>query len=307
MAIGSDPVTTSPDALSPATASGFPLWLKTALTYIVALAALLYVIQQLDTDALLQEIRTLHWPLAAMAYVCLHGAQLVSAQRMRLYARLRHLPMRRIYAVLLYYAGMLYNTVLPGGIGGDGYKVWVLSKVANCPMAEGIRVMLGERASGLLALVLLALALVPMSGVWALVPLPWLFIPLAALVTLVAYRMGTSRLTQESVPASMVAFIFSLVAQGLTLYAAWLLLEAMGIYDHRVDYLVIFLLSSVITILPVTVAGMGLRELVFFTGALELGIEPEQAVAFSLVYFMLYLTTALSGLLAMPFLYRVRP
>ena len=55
-------------------------------------------------------------------------------------------PLRNIK---LYYVGMFYNLFLPGGIGGDGYKVWMLRREFSSSWKSLILISFLERLNGL--------------------------------------------------------------------------------------------------------------------------------------------------------------
>ena len=74
--------------------------------------------------------------------------------------------------------------------------------------------------------------------------------------------------------------------------AAFFILRAIGIHNLYLEYMVLFLLSSIVAVLPFTIGGIGARELVFIFGANYLLIDKNTAVAFSLLFFIL---TALSS------------
>ena len=61
-----------------------------------------------------------------------------------------------------------------------------------------------------------------------------------------------------------------------------------------IDYLTLFLISSVVAVLPISIGGIGVRELTFLYGFSLIGGDTTMAVTFSLIFFVI---TALSSLL----------
>jgi uncharacterized membrane protein YbhN (UPF0104 family) len=84
-----------------------------------------------------------------------------------------------------------------------------------------------------------------------------------------------------------------MVVQLLQVACAWTLLQSLHVADAPATYLTVFLVSSLVSVLPLSVGGIGLRELVFVTAANYSAISPESSVAFSLLFFVV---TALSSL-----------
>jgi uncharacterized membrane protein YbhN (UPF0104 family) len=66
------------------------------------------------------------------------------------------------------------------------------------------------------------------------------------------------------------------------------------------DYLSLFMASSVVAVLPITIGGIGARELVFILGHQWLPVDQEKAVAFSFLFFLVTAFSSLSGLIFIP-------
>ena len=60
----------------------------------------------------------------------------------------------------LYYKGMFYNIMLPGGIGGDGYKGYYLHNTLQVPVKNLVRPILWDRITGAASIVILIFVLV---------------------------------------------------------------------------------------------------------------------------------------------------
>jgi uncharacterized membrane protein YbhN (UPF0104 family) len=74
------------------------------------------------------------------------------------------------------------------------------------------------------------------------------------------------------------------------------ILKALHIDLFYWDYLTLFMLSSVAAIIPLTIGGIGSREMVFLFGAQFLQIDKTAAVAFALLFFMVSAASSLIGL-----------
>ncbi len=66
--------------------------------------------------------------------------------------------------------------------------------------------------------------------------------------------------------------------------------------DLYIEYLTLFLLSSIVAVLPFTIGGVGARELVFIFGANYLMIDKNTAVAFSILFFMITAVSSFTGI-----------
>ena len=63
-----------------------------------------------------------------------------------------------------------------------------------------------------------------------------------------------------------------------------------------VEYMTLFLLSSVVAVIPFTIGGIGARELVFIFGADYLLIDKNTAVAFSILFFVITAVSSFTGI-----------
>lgn len=59
----------------------------------------------------------------------------------------------------------------------------------------------------------------------------------------------------------------------------------------------LFLISSLVSIIPFTVGGIGAREMAFVIGANLIGSKPEVCVALSLIFYFISAVVSLSGAL----------
>jgi uncharacterized membrane protein YbhN (UPF0104 family) len=69
----------------------------------------------------------------------------------------------------------------------------------------------------------------------------------------------------------------------------------MGLDVNFVDVLLIIPITNLITVLPISIAGWGVREVVIITGLGFLGVSPEAALALSIFYGLLILVSAIPG------------
>jgi len=214
----------------------------------------------------------------------------------------------------LYLLGLYYNLFLPGGVSGDGYKVVVLQQRFHVGYRRLLRIALLDRLNGLLILLLMAAlagGAVPMQALTAEVlartgtqPPTWLgklldawllwALPLWGL-GYAAYAWGLARWAADERATAHRIGLHSLAVQGLQVISVGLLVLAWGEEAAMGTYVLLFLLSSIATVLPLTVAGLGLRELVFAAGAAVTAARMETAISLGLVISVLHLLLALSG------------
>lgn len=280
--------------------------LKFILKYAVALGLLVVLLYQLDGRALWGHISSIQPLYALGAFAFFNISQVIAALRMQYYYAVKGLDLPTGFCIKLYYVSLLYNQVVPGGVGGDAYKVYLLKKQRDFSVAEGVRLQFANRTSGLLAICiqLIGLSMVvvePALGAWVL-----LFGGVAMLLVVCVYRFVTQKFLHESAAEAQGALPYSLAVQTCALLAVTLLWVALGQgqpSDEVVDYLLLFLIAAVVGMFPITIGGLGLREMTFYYGAGIMAllfarvIDAELGVSISLSYFALSFFASLIGVL----------
>lgn len=233
------------------------------------------------------------WLFAAL--LLFNASKVLSAVRLNRFFSSIGLQLSQTYNLRLYYVGMFYNLFLPGGIGGDGYKVYLLNRKYNTGIKPLVSATLLDRLSGMVALVFLAGLLAFAGSVYTQAKLPnyWQYLAIIGqFILLPLFYMVVKRLFSSFYPDLHTTNLQAFGVQLLQLLCCYCILCSLDISSGFVFYLFLFLLSSVVAVLPFTVGGVGARELVMIMGYTYLPINPNSAVAFSLLFFLI---TALSS------------
>ncbi len=90
---------------------------------------------------------------------------------------------------------------------------------------------------------------------------------------------------------------YSALVQLAQLVCAFFILKSLGIETNAIAYLVIFLISSIVSVIPLTIGGIGSRELTFFYGAAWLGLNESTSVGVSMLFFLITATVSLFGIM----------
>lgn len=270
-----------------------PGWARTVVKIIILAAIIFLIVRKIDEQVLLRTLTTLN-PLwigwAVSWYVLSKG---IAAWRFNTLMGAEGIRMTEWVNLRLYWLCMYYNLLLPGGISGDGYKIKVLHDRFGRPLKRLLALTLLDRIAGVVALGQLGLLLViwipALRAYW-----PW------ALPALVVSLLGSRWLFRKSAGGVPEVWgkvtLQSLAVQGAQLVAAWGLVMALGEGMRWAAYLVLFLVSSVVAMLPITVGGAGARELTFLYGAQYLGVHAEQAVAIGFLFYLIATAVAFSGI-----------
>lgn len=268
---------------------------KRLLKISITLWALYYVFSHIDIDTLLDILKTSDPGYLVLAFLAFNASKIISAIRLNRYFRALGILLTERNNLRLYYLGMFYNLFLPGGISGDGYKIYLLAKRHNSSYKKLFQATLLDRISGLSALLFLAGILFVFSSFSGLLaPLPYLAILGVITIIPVIYLM-TKKFFADYVTIFGTTTLLAFIVQLLQLLSAasivWALPETTA---SMTDYLTLFLISSVVAVLPISIGGIGVRELTFLYGFSLIGGDTTTAVTFSLIFFTI---TALSSLL----------
>jgi len=264
---------------------------KSLLKYLLAfglLALLLYNTNSKQLVAILGKISLFH---ALLAFIAVNLAQIVAAGRMRYFFHASGFAIRSNYAIILFYVGAFYNFILPGGIGGDAYKVMIARKRLNMETKQGICIMLADRASGLCVLILMLLGSLYLIDITKLISFSLPLLVLGAMVNLAGYLLAGKWLLKQHSKAMLTSLLYSLLSQSLWLSTVFFIWLSLGTGGSFLPYSVLYCAASITTMLPVSVGGLGIREMTCFYGAnlmithLGMSVDAELAIALSLSLF----------------------
>jgi len=283
-----------------------------ALKLLISLALLFLIAGSVDLGAVME--LTLSLPLWS-ALVALASAvfiTLVSSLRWFLVLRAIAAPLPLGRVVELMFVGNFFTQVLPTSVGGDAVRIWQASRQGIGFHRAFSSVML-ERATGLLALVLMVVGGVLWLGAWLDAPalrltllasLPVLLAGLALLCLLdrlpatwsgalarlplgaaswqlLCAMAADARRVLFDQPLSLYLLALSFAAQLGSVLAVWALARGLGLELAPTAALAVVPAVILITFIPLSFAGWGLREgaTVVMFGFLGFGAEPALAVS----------------------------
>jgi uncharacterized membrane protein YbhN (UPF0104 family) len=220
-------------------------------------------------------------------------SQLISSFRLLNFFRNIQLPISAKNNIILYIQGMFYNIFLPGGIGGDGYKILTLNRQYNKPRKQVFSAVFFDRLSGLWALAFLLVMLsltVPLFGGYT-----WLVAGGFVAGTVLYYFVIRYFFKLHSARFFKTHFL-ALLVQSCQLVAVAFILKALGCQNAYPAYLTIFLLSTLSTLFPFSIGGLGAREIAIVWAASMLGLNKDLAVSVSLCFYFISATLSLMGI-----------
>ena len=263
------------------------------------------------------------WLLAALVYA---GTQAVSAARWQLLAR--PLGFQEPFGRYLgyYYVGMFFNLVLPTSIGGDVVRAWYLDgKSGRRPKA--FLSVIADRVSGVLVLLLLALVALPFRPAELPAWVAWTVAVTAGgglfgLTCLLSFaRLAGTHYSVLNTKYSVLGAIFrlcsllgdlpsaicpsprvflvstllSVVVQLANVLVVLLIGLALQVSVPASYYLMLVPTVTLLTLLPVSLNGMGVREGATALMLAPLGVDAGRAVTLAFLWFVAFVLPSLCG------------
>lgn len=263
------------------------------LKIIISLLAVWFVLSKIDTTQLGEVVTGVKWYWLLTAAIFFILSKLISALRLNIFFRDIGVMITEKSNIKLYLLGMFYNLFLPGGIGGDGYKIWLLKKKGSQSVRKLTAAIIFDRINGMLALCFLALLIIifiPAFGNYRYLS------ALAIIVMIILFRLLNIKLFPDFRNSIFITTGLSFAVQLLQVIAIIFITLSTGIHEHFTYLILIFLCSSIVAILPITIGGIGARELVFLYGSNLFNIEASQAVAISFIFFLITAVVSFSGI-----------
>jgi len=253
------------------------------------------VLRKIDLTELKKSAADINIFYLAAGFLVFNLGQIVSSVRLNLFFKSCKVHLSETQNIILYYTGMFYNLFLPGGIGGDGYKVYLLKKKGGKVM-DLTRAVLFDRLSGLTAIGAISCLIFPFGSFAFIGKTKLILLSILVLASgLVIYYFLLRYLFLKAVDVYSQTIGYSLIIQILQIVAAILIVKAIGIHAECADLIILFLASSIAAAIPVTFGGIGSRELVFLYGFEYLGLVTSLGVAFTLMFFMITAVSSFAG------------
>ncbi len=283
------------------------------LKVVVSLVLIVVILRSVDLAALWAVVRHANlWYLLGTLVVVMAGVVL-RAHRWQIL-----LDDQRVYVSLqrlsaLWFVSFLFTNLLPSGIGGDAIKMYELSRRSQRG-ADAVSSVLVDRFMGLFALQ--AIGLVALIFSWRLVPVEIVFLTVAVFgvsllaAWVVSYRPLWTWLARHIPVFERLISIkpVSALVTSLQSYSSSALLRSFGVglvfnvlligmnvligvalgADLALRYYMIFVpLTSLVLVLPISFAGLGVREGTYVFLFSRVGLAQEVALSLALLVYVL--------------------
>ncbi len=281
----------------------------------VSLAAVWAVVRQIDLAALGAVLAAVPPMAVFVAFVIYLSGQVVTAVRWQLIARKAGFKEMTPSVIRYYFVGMFFNLFGPSTLGGDVVRSLYLAQRDRRRVAA-LHTVLFDRAVGLAMLVLVAVGALALFGRFAVPePLVWLTVAVA-LGILVAWWLlppllrswlpsehAIRRHLDQELQALwrdrrllLTVTSISIVFHLLQIGALLLLGGALGLEVPWQYYFLFHPLVTVFSALPISLAGLGIREMGYVYFLADLAAVPrEAAFGLALLWLAVLIASSLVG------------
>lgn len=288
--------------------------LKTAVT-----AGLIWlVLRGVDLGAALERMADLSAGAAMLAVLLLLSHTFVAGWRWRMVMRLFGPVLPVASSIRLFLEGYFFNNALPSTIGGDGVRIWRAVKL-GLPLGASVNGVLLDRVTGLTGLFILVAAGQPLlyaridDTVTRLAFAAILLAGIAGIAALILARYIPKRLIptalhegidklSEATRAAYLRPAVSLPVLGLSVLVHGLIVASVhviavglgldvGLFESLVLVPAVILLSTV----PVSIGGWGLREGLMVVALGLAGVPAEAALTVSILFGLAQIAAGLPG------------
>jgi glycosyltransferase 2 family protein len=277
------------------------------------------VLSHVDLAPVAARLRRLGPLEVALAILPFALQMVLAAERWRVICDRLGVALRFVPALQIVTIGTFFNQTLPSAVGGDAMRVWLLVR-DRVTFGKAVNTVLCDRVFALVVLIGLSTATLPLFyrhvadpsaryGVTAFIAIGLagvaVFLVFGTQIAHLLRRWKFSRpfgelahdfhrlFTAPAVTASLATW--SLTIHLLTVLAAWVLARVLAIDASLLDCLIVIPPVVLVMMLPVSIAGWGLREGAMVVGFGFVGIRPSDALAISICFGLASIIIGLPG------------
>ncbi|TMU57178.1 lysylphosphatidylglycerol synthase transmembrane domain-containing protein [Flagellimonas algicola] len=260
--------------------------LITVLKIVVSAALIYFIFTKInlkDVVSTLKDSNPIYLFLGVILFIL---SKILAAFRLNLYFHQIDVRITQFSNQKLYLLGMFYNLFLPGGIGGDAYKGYVIHKKYQSGTKKVVGVLLLDRLSGMLLIFIYICILAMLLQQPIFQDIKWL-VAFCIPLSLFTFWLLNKKFFSYSLPVFWKSLGYSSLVQGTQLICILCILKSLSISWDIVEYLFVFLVSSIVSVIPLTIGGIGSREVTFLYGAKWLELDANTSIGISFVFFLI--------------------
>ena len=271
-----------------------PKTVKTLLKISISIILFYLVFTKIDINQIIELLKKSNWVYIALAIFCFISSQIVSSFRLNYIFQKNNFHLNQVSNLKLYFIGMFYNFFIPGGIGGDAYKIYLLNKKLDWNSKATTKCILVDRLIGLVGIAFLICAFA--TNIYLEGMLSWVAFISSIIIVYFLGKFVCYKIIKNTHEFFYNSFLFSLAIQILQITAILCIVVAYNLNLSLLnEFSLVFLISSVLSV--VSFAGFGSREYVFLKAAPFLQTTDTLATSIPLSFNIITAIVSLLGVL----------
>lgn len=229
----------------------------------------------------------------------------------------------RINIAFLYqdtFIGYFYSNLLPSNIGGDFYRVYDIHKNKDVPLSKSLSAVITERFLSVISMLvyfaITSFSLYSMLKKSIIIIAVFLFIALILFIVVLRPKFfridrifkrfkklnkiekkiesfnNAVNLFRNKMPHLLTGLLFTFIAQGFYMLLYYFISLSLGLDLSFTSFIFILPVIFVLTGIPISIGGLGVRENTIIFLLARFGVSNEQAVVFSILIMFEHLFTA---------------
>lgn len=299
--------------------------LSKRLLRFIGLIVFVLILWRLDIRYILEQFKRMQWEVFLVAVAALVTFHVLKAFRWRYILGLQEIQYSFTNSYLMYLSGLFAGILTPGRLG-DFAKIFYL-RADGFSTVKAVFSSFLDRVLDLIFLLLCGVFTLLWIDRMLSVRIPFLWVIGVALASALAIGklMGLDRIKKivsKLIPKSyrplfdkevtglkddlknysfwkaVTLIVYTAIGWLLYFFVIYALTRSIGLKIPFFDVVAFFVVSTLVTFIPITIAGVGTRDLVLLAMFSQVGYVKEDAISFSLLILVSYLLTALFGLMA---------
>jgi len=293
-------------------------WILVSLKAVVSVSLLGYLFSKVDIREVQDSLGRASYAYLFFAAVVLLLQAVAGAVRWSMVIKIISSPVRLRVALQVLFIGLFFNQTLPSSIGGDAMRVWRI-RHHGFPLRTAINSVLLDRLIALAALALFMLITYPVLHRLVGNPILRLAVVVVALALIMGFavlyyfrkiprRFHGWRITEEirhisaeahkvtRNPRRAIAIVtLSIAIHAMTGLAIYEVARGLGLSIGLLECVVLTPPISLITVLPISMAGWGVREAGMVTALAFAGVAAHDALIVSILLGLLLVLISIPG------------
>jgi glycosyltransferase 2 family protein len=306
-------------AKRPFTFIGSHLWnrrTKALIKVLLSVLLLFWLFRSVHPAEILSAATKANISFLVLAAVCQVASNLLTGFRWYLTMNILHMQAPPSFFVRSFFKGTFFNQILPGSIGGDGVRMLDL-KTLGYGASDAVEGVIIDRGIGLLCLLVLCLSgtflgtdLLPpavfrgirvlcISGIFGFLLLAILCrVPILRKLRWISFLTRISEKIWRVFSAghrTAIILSFSVIVHILAIFSIYFISQSIGQNLGLLIFLVIFPSVVLLTVIPVSFAGWGVREGAMVGLFMSAGADKAPILLISILYGLAVMLASFPG------------